>query len=1055
MFYLLDAVASGSNHLSLQENGSAPAVATTATGWEIGTVTIAHSARQAAGVERVASDFGSAAQPATGDPDNSLGDCWRSDLYVSKSFSAGNWELKLALISVTNGWISGDNHQSTIQFRLLKSANADGSSATLLTGALGGGGRIQTNATLNLLTSVQQVVNLVFNPGAITLTNEYLFLQIALLKNEATTTPTDRDVHIRVGPDSTLSEPGAIPPINASITATLPNLTGTLSATFAPLRTASIAATLPNVAMSISGDTSIPEYTGTLVADLPNVAMTLSGITSVPEFSGSIVATLPNVALVITATSDVPEFNATLIADLPNVVFIASAFVGNPTNNATIEVELPNITLVLLGNSVVPEYTADIAATLPNVEVSITATRTLPQFNVTFAATLPNVQVTISGDVSFPLFFIDVICTCPEENNLEFEVTERDILIQAQEIHCGETFRASGGLNVVINTEFNAIIDAVLPNVSMSLSADFHVPVAYNQTQAGNYSDPATWGGVGPPRLIGGDTATQNFNLTIDVDAVIGTSPNDTTTIVLKRDGGVLTVAENVTFEIRGKWEEAFTFANDYTLILNEGSHIRINPALSGGSPEYIWYNTFNSLQSVATEENPATISAPDGYKWKWENTTVAPKLDVQHLRLLNLADSTITLSPSITQIRFEHVRIENQGNTFSLLSGLPPIDALIRHIKVTGSYHPTLTGEWNGITLWDIHDTAVGETWQINFGDTGARGIVAHHIMVKGGYVAVGGGTTARFKQFTNSFVRSLSDQLKFYDTDLDQNFFYGYAPGPNYHQLSLAAITRKPECKRCFFELDVGDETLDNGDWIFPLDEFGFGMDVHHNIVTHNTRAGSVGTTMSVTPYFSQPLRRVKFWNNTLPCDWSVGVAGCIHLGEGGSSEVDIIEWWKNNLCYSNGTNPGYMVMRLDGSTTSGILQAAGANGNATVGLLVGNNGRSYHDAKAPIFIKSLWNNDDADGTNAATAGVDNIRLVDVPPNFRGINRDLKSWGAMKGFGIVPEDIMDQLFEDTSLIDELHAWCVEGRTPQNILYQNAGVEGITPGAVEYAPAP
>lgn len=77
---------------------------------------------------------------------------------------------------------------------------------------------------------------------------------------------------------------------------------------------------------------------------------------------------------------------------------------------------------------------------------------------------------------------------------------------------------------------------------------------AFSTSQSGNWSDPATWGGSGPPGA--GDTATKGaaHTLTVDVNAIIGDSPGNTTSNVLTLTGGSgkFIVNAGVTLEIRG-----------------------------------------------------------------------------------------------------------------------------------------------------------------------------------------------------------------------------------------------------------------------------------------------------------------------------------------------------------------------------------------------------------------------------------------------------------------------------------------------------------------------
>lgn len=185
-FYLLDALAG--NYMALQDGGSAPGTATTGTGWTVAKTAATVYSRMDAQTERAASTFGATAQP-DGAPDNTLGDCFRTSTTLNGSFASANWSLAFPVIAVS----SGGDQDGAIRVRLWRSANADGSGAVEMTA-----GASQGTGVLNLATSAEQVSTVTVNPGAETLTNEYLFVQVAWVITGAGGATT-RDVLLRVG----------------------------------------------------------------------------------------------------------------------------------------------------------------------------------------------------------------------------------------------------------------------------------------------------------------------------------------------------------------------------------------------------------------------------------------------------------------------------------------------------------------------------------------------------------------------------------------------------------------------------------------------------------------------------------------------------------------------------------------------------------------------------------------------------------------------------------------------------------------------------------------
>lgn len=166
-FYIKNATASGSSHGSLQNGGSAPATATTGTGWTVGKTAATVYSLLLYGTKRAANTFGSTALPS-GAPTTT--DCFRSENTLNGTFSAGSWTIAVSVISVT----AAASGAGTLRARVWKSVNADGSGATEITSATA-----ETGSWSNLLTSAAQNLTMSFNPGAVTLASQYLFLQLA------------------------------------------------------------------------------------------------------------------------------------------------------------------------------------------------------------------------------------------------------------------------------------------------------------------------------------------------------------------------------------------------------------------------------------------------------------------------------------------------------------------------------------------------------------------------------------------------------------------------------------------------------------------------------------------------------------------------------------------------------------------------------------------------------------------------------------------------------------------------------------------------------------
>jgi hypothetical protein len=149
------------------------AVATSATGWTVGKLASPQSANMDIGVEQTTGAFSSNATTAkpTALVTGTTANAFRTSTALSGVFANTNWSIVVPLRSVTA--VGGTVR---VRLRVYKSANADGTGATELTGAT------QVGTTSGALATGSDVNSTVtWAPGGtITLTNEYLFFAIAL-----------------------------------------------------------------------------------------------------------------------------------------------------------------------------------------------------------------------------------------------------------------------------------------------------------------------------------------------------------------------------------------------------------------------------------------------------------------------------------------------------------------------------------------------------------------------------------------------------------------------------------------------------------------------------------------------------------------------------------------------------------------------------------------------------------------------------------------------------------------------------------------------------------
>ena len=163
-------------------------------GWTVGTTAAGNYA--SADAESEVTGFSTTIQP-----DGIIvttagtGDCWRTEFPYNGSFAAGNWTFQMAVIAVTAGGAMDGN----AGFRLFRSSDADGSSATEITG-----GSLEGSTVTNLDVGAQQTsIHNSTSLNAFTLTDEYLFVQVGWEITGAGSKATHDCIH-RVGTTASL-----------------------------------------------------------------------------------------------------------------------------------------------------------------------------------------------------------------------------------------------------------------------------------------------------------------------------------------------------------------------------------------------------------------------------------------------------------------------------------------------------------------------------------------------------------------------------------------------------------------------------------------------------------------------------------------------------------------------------------------------------------------------------------------------------------------------------------------------------------------------------------
>lgn len=266
----------------LQDGGVAPTAANTAYGWTVAkTATTTPYWRSRLGASAVATvaaasstiDSTTGPTAGTGTTATTAGDAFRSGPYRG-TFANTAWTFTLNMRASVAGAIG------RLRMRVWRSANSNGSSATALTastlGTAAGPFTMSTTADVN--------VGFTWSPGAITLSDEYLFFQVEWQETTAGSSTTS-NVLFRTGstivtPVLTYSDPYSMPSVKAWFDPTQ-------NVTLASGKVSSWTDEVNGLAATQATSANQPPFSATAMNNFPGLAMTRTA-----EWSLSVGSTL-------------------------------------------------------------------------------------------------------------------------------------------------------------------------------------------------------------------------------------------------------------------------------------------------------------------------------------------------------------------------------------------------------------------------------------------------------------------------------------------------------------------------------------------------------------------------------------------------------------------------------------------------------------------------------------------------------------------------------------------------------------------------------------------
>ena len=177
-FYILpDTSAGTSAHGSLQDGGNPPATQEDTSAWQCGTAAAGTYCKYRRAFNQPQSSFGTVVQP-DGNIDNVTGDCLRTQNAYTGSFASGTWTFTF----VINPNVLPIGPQIALRIRLFRSTDSAGlQNLVEITTAT------QQSPNIAANNGSDQSATISFNPGAFSLNNEYLFVELALTVVTAST----------------------------------------------------------------------------------------------------------------------------------------------------------------------------------------------------------------------------------------------------------------------------------------------------------------------------------------------------------------------------------------------------------------------------------------------------------------------------------------------------------------------------------------------------------------------------------------------------------------------------------------------------------------------------------------------------------------------------------------------------------------------------------------------------------------------------------------------------------------------------------------------------
>jgi hypothetical protein len=563
----------------------------------------------------------------------------------------------------------------------------------------------------------------------------------------------------------------------------------------------------------------------------------------------------------------------------------------------------------------------------------------------------------------------------------------------------------------------------------------------YTSTQNGNWSAAATWGGGGTPGI--GDTATIAHTVTIDVDTTVGTSPNDTSTLVVTvNNTKSLVIATSKTLTIRGN--ASFNFNSNITL--NAGANIVFDNSVSGGTPIYNLAINFILFTASGTSGLHCQISAIAGQTFTMGGASGFQSVTATYLYVSRMATSTWGVA-NAGAISFTFCLFDSCGIIIFSNASTTNFNFTINDCVWTNT---TGSAESIRLQLQGVLGTGA-RSFRRNvvdkFVNHNAVGFEISDNYLGGSINCIAGKTWSSFRRNFCITASINTGNGALMTASAERNYFVIDSSSGNPHFTSPTALDSADNIvSQNIYEAHTPD-LIDAGDCILVKDAAcsgGFKVIGKNNIVLPDSYPSVSCTSGDLLTLYNASSAVVTQWTRNTGCinkDVTQGRGALIVTSEAGNGTAGQVEIFKSNLAWGSTANQAWLVERNAGNVKD-IVSVAGADKNWRYNSSNGDNQRGYEDRAAS---NTLWTAGDA-----VAAGVD-ANQGSGNPQFVDSSRNIASWAVARGLGSDYATGLTALSSDPTRTADLIDYVFEGFKVQNASMRTAAHDGGAVGAANY----